>query len=105
MTEGSDSDYDVVQLPDNEDDVYLIGVGERTTGRMLETINDRFDSIFDNATYVVFTADIVTEGDLEVQRFDSEEVKASMEDFRDADDVGEQMAAIHRMRREDEDDG
>jgi len=105
MTEGSDSDYDVVQLPDSEDDVYLIGVDERTTGRMLETINERFDGIFENATYVVFTADIVTEGDLEVHRFESEEVKESMQDFEDADDVGEQMAAVHRMRGEHTEDG
>lgn len=105
MTERSDDAYDVVQLPDTEDAVYLIGMDERTTERMLGVVDNRFDDIFENATYVLFTADIVETGDLDVARVDKESVKDPLEDFRSANDAGEEMVALRKIREEAEDDG
>lgn len=93
----TEKDYDLTELRDEEDSVYLIGVDERTTERMLETIDERFGEVFEDATYIVFTADLVAEGSLEVYSFDSDEVKEQMEDFREAEDAGEQMVAIRDM--------
>jgi hypothetical protein len=97
-----DSDYEMVELPDNENTVYLIEAGGKTTQRMMEVVQQRFEEVFDTSNFIVYNGDIETDDTLRVESFDSDDIKEHLDSFEDADSEADAMVAIDRMKREED---
>lgn len=100
MTEPSDT-LDIAQLPDEEDQLYIIGIDSAHSSRYMERLAERFEEIFDNATYIVVGGKVASEADVTVSMIERSSIEELPIEQVDKESVRE---AYLEAIEEDEDD-